>query len=779
MVADANKLYMHLMDSTHTLKNTAVESDLGKHRRQVFNAVASLYGTEDVENDELRGQSVKGFLSNIAGVGTPKGGFFQRKLMKRNQDVSGRGTAVPDPTLGMDQVGIPEPMLWGMYDKLVIARMVRSGYSALDAKEQVQKKTPAAKAALMAEVGERPVMVNRAPTLHRWSIVGAYAVPVQGKTIRVNPFIEKGLNLDYDGNCFIGSTQVRLTLSPEAARLLSTEGALTMKFAASTQVLGRLGLHTLIDARLDAIPYLPETLTHDKNGAANYALPSGICVWSYDHGTGAPVWAPATGLTIEDNCPVATITTRKGFSVTASTNDSMCVYDHTTEGVVSLEPANAVGRVVPVTNRIPTDATEHDFEHGWMLGAFLSDGFLQGGDGLGYAKVSQIHRDRFANALNRLEGKCVKRNTFREEHDGSDGVCGTSIKDHFYHAPISHKFFASCFVEPRVPGNAALSKKFPDISTYSNDALLGLLAGLIDGDGSISVTRSKAKAQALCNICTSSVTLVACIELLGKLLGVRMGVSYVDPSPGRLQTVRSYTVSLSITDLQKHADLLFTATSLTGPLAQEGVALIKGDLFDKRDIVPVPFRLLKLCTSKVGPCKSDPGLVSVLATTQSKLKVAPYVSRPTARKMLAHLESAGVEVARWAAVVRGVEAHWDVVETCADAGKATVYDLVVPSTKVFSVNGGLVVWDTLQVHAPITHGAIEDAKKMTLSNMLLSDHTRNRILAFPQHEAIIGFTHASKLPPSNKPVKHFKSMDEAIAAYKRGEIAANDPIEVS
>lgn len=200
MVADANKLYGHLMDSNHTLHTTAVESDRAGHRKQVYNAVAALYGTEDVENDELRGQSVKGFLTNIAGSGTPKGGFFQRKLMRMTQDVSGRGTAVPDANLGMDEVGIPEKMLWGMYDKLLVARLVRSGYPALMAREMVNKKAPAAREALLAEARERPVLINRAPTLHRWSIVAAYAKPVPGQTIRVNPFIEKGMNLDYDGD---------------------------------------------------------------------------------------------------------------------------------------------------------------------------------------------------------------------------------------------------------------------------------------------------------------------------------------------------------------------------------------------------------------------------------------------------------------------------------------------------------------------------------------------------------------------------------------------------
>jgi DNA-directed RNA polymerase beta subunit len=212
MVADANKLYGHLMDSNHTLRTTAVESDRAKHRRQVFNAVAALYGTEDVENDELRGQSVKGFLSNIAGVGTPKGGFFQRKLMRRTQDVSGRGTAVPDANLGMDHVGLPEQMLWQMYDKLVVARLVRTGYPALDARERVNKKDPVAREALLAETKERPVLINRAPTLHRWSIVAAHPVPVQGKTIRVNPFIEKGMNLDYDGD----TLQVHVPVTQDA-----------------------------------------------------------------------------------------------------------------------------------------------------------------------------------------------------------------------------------------------------------------------------------------------------------------------------------------------------------------------------------------------------------------------------------------------------------------------------------------------------------------------------------------------------------------------------------
>lgn len=780
MVADANKLYAHVLDSTHTLKTTAVESDVGKHRQQVFNAVAALYGTEDVANEELRGQAVKGFLSNIAGVGTPKGGFFQRKLMRRTQDVSGRGTAVPDPTLNMDEVGIPEPMLWGMYDKLITARLIRQGYTAIEAKERVLKKDHVAREALLAETRERPVLINRAPTLHRWSIVAAKPVLVQGKTIRVNPFVEKGLNLDYDGNCFVGSTEVWLTIDVSALRLLSStpEGAPPMKFGPSTQVLAIHPDGCLLSTRLDDIPYLPQTRRYDRNGAACYDLPSGMQIWSYDHTQNAPVRTPVTGITIEEKCPVARVRTAREFEVTASTNESLCVYDHDTQEVVACAPDKALKRLVPIAAKLRVYGSEHDFEYGWMIGSFISDGFLQSDDSFGYAKVSDIHRDRFARAVERYEGAPVKRNTFREIHDGTEGVRGASVKDHFYRAPRSARLFRTCYAEGAREGRASLYKQLPDLVRYSEDALLGVLAGLIDGDGTLSVTAAKKRPQALCNISTSSEHLMKGIQRLATLLGLRASVSYTDPQPGRLQSVRAYTINLGLSGLKRHAEKLFTDTSRVGKRADQAIELIKGDLFDKGDIVPVPRHLMKLCASSVGPCAEDPSLQQVVATIQSRLKKAPYVSRATAFKMASHLRRAGVAEPAWYRLIEAYDVLWDVVASVEPKEPTTVYDLVVPATKVFVVNDGLVVWDTLQVHAPITHGAIEEAKRLTLSQMLLADHTKNKILAFPQHEAIIGFTHAAKLAPSSKPVRRFKDADAAFAAYKRGEIALNDPVEL-
>ena len=218
-IGDANKLYGHLMDANHVLKTTAMPSDLPKHRGMVFNAVGAVFGTHTAMDEKLQKQEVKGYLQNIAGVGTPKGGFFQRKLMRRTQDVSGRGTAVPDPNLGMDEVGIPEQMLWQMFDKLVVARLVRQGYGALAAREMVDKKAPVAREALLAESKSRPVIINRAPTLHRWSIIAAYPKLVTGKTLRVSPFIEKGMNLDFDGDTLQVHAPVQLGAIEDAKKM--------------------------------------------------------------------------------------------------------------------------------------------------------------------------------------------------------------------------------------------------------------------------------------------------------------------------------------------------------------------------------------------------------------------------------------------------------------------------------------------------------------------------------------------------------------------------------
>lgn len=203
LVSDANYLYRDAMlanDALHEVKATQLPEEIGKARLQLYDTTRAVFGLADPVSPQLQGRQAKGFISSISGQGSPKGGFFHGKLLKLPQDLSGRGTIVPDLTLNMDQVGLPEEMLWKTFQPHIVRKLVQRGYKAVEAQRMVEEQHPVARDMMIAETQSRPVLVNRAPTLHRYGILGAYATPVPGKTIRINPFMETGLNADYDGD---------------------------------------------------------------------------------------------------------------------------------------------------------------------------------------------------------------------------------------------------------------------------------------------------------------------------------------------------------------------------------------------------------------------------------------------------------------------------------------------------------------------------------------------------------------------------------------------------
>lgn len=201
-VGDVNLLYRDAFLAAEKLKEAKEvlpEDELRPARQHLYNAIGAVFGVHEPVSPMAEKRGAKGYLNIITGS-RPGNGFFQSKLMKRQQDVSGRATIAPDPTLSLDEVGVPEDMLWGMYNKFVVGRLVKKGYPALDAQKMVEDKSPLAKRELIAETGERPVIINRAPSLHRFSLVGAYPKLTTGKTLLLNPFAEKGMNADYDGD---------------------------------------------------------------------------------------------------------------------------------------------------------------------------------------------------------------------------------------------------------------------------------------------------------------------------------------------------------------------------------------------------------------------------------------------------------------------------------------------------------------------------------------------------------------------------------------------------
>jgi DNA-directed RNA polymerase subunit beta' len=181
-------------------KETELPSLIEQGRHHLHDTVSALFGLREPLSPQLQGRGAKGLIEQITGTGTPKSGFLHRKILKRQQDLTGRATATPDNTLGIDQIGVPEDMLWTTYGKFIMKGLIHQGYRPLDAKKMLEERHPAARDILENETKNRPIFVNRAPTLHKHNFVAAYPVAVPGKSLRVNPFMEQGQNLDYDGD---------------------------------------------------------------------------------------------------------------------------------------------------------------------------------------------------------------------------------------------------------------------------------------------------------------------------------------------------------------------------------------------------------------------------------------------------------------------------------------------------------------------------------------------------------------------------------------------------
>ena len=202
-ISDANYLYRDLMiaDDMFKKSKTLPEKEQGDARKHVYDATKALFGLGDPVSPQSKGRSVKGFIANLAGVGSsPKYGFFQSKLLKKRQDVSGRGTIVPDANMGLDEVGIPEEMGWDMYKPFIARKMIQRGYGAMDARKRIDDRDPVAREFLVQETKERPVLLNRAPSLRRYNVLAAYPKLVPGKSLRIHELLAPIQAGDFDGD---------------------------------------------------------------------------------------------------------------------------------------------------------------------------------------------------------------------------------------------------------------------------------------------------------------------------------------------------------------------------------------------------------------------------------------------------------------------------------------------------------------------------------------------------------------------------------------------------
>lgn len=193
------------------------DQDLAGAKKELYQQLKGLSGLADVK---FAGKDKRGFIAQIKGKNQPKEGFFQSKVLRKNQNLVGRGTIIPEPQLHMDEAAIPEKMAWKLYNPFVMKELTRSGLSAQRAKEEIEKKTPLAKKILENTMGQRPMMLNRAPSLHKFSIMAFKPKITEGKAIKIPPLVVSGFNADFDGDTMTAHIPVGDQAVREAFRMM-------------------------------------------------------------------------------------------------------------------------------------------------------------------------------------------------------------------------------------------------------------------------------------------------------------------------------------------------------------------------------------------------------------------------------------------------------------------------------------------------------------------------------------------------------------------------------
>jgi len=214
--SDLNDLYRRVINRNNRLKRLldlgAPEIIVNNEKRMLQEAVDALF------DNGRRGRAVTGPgnrpLKSLSDMLKGKQGRFRQNLLGKRVDYSGRSVIVAGPNLKLHQCGLPKLMALELFKPFIMSRLVerKAVQNIKAAKKMVESMIPEVWDVLEEVIAEHPVLLNRAPTLHRLGIQAFEPVLVEGKAIQVHPMVCQAFNADFDGD----QMAVHLPLSAEA-----------------------------------------------------------------------------------------------------------------------------------------------------------------------------------------------------------------------------------------------------------------------------------------------------------------------------------------------------------------------------------------------------------------------------------------------------------------------------------------------------------------------------------------------------------------------------------
>lgn len=214
--SDLNDLYRRVINRNNRLRRLielrAPDIIIRNEKRMLQEAVDALF------DNGRRGRALKGQnnrpLKSLSEMLKGKQGRFRQNLLGKRVDYSGRSVIVVGPELKLHQCGLPKKMALELFKPFIFRKLLKDGLvtTIKSAKKLVEKSKPEVWDALEEVIREHPVLLNRAPTLHRLGVQAFEPVLVEGEAIKIHPLVCAAFNADFDGD----QMAVHVPLSPEA-----------------------------------------------------------------------------------------------------------------------------------------------------------------------------------------------------------------------------------------------------------------------------------------------------------------------------------------------------------------------------------------------------------------------------------------------------------------------------------------------------------------------------------------------------------------------------------
>ena len=813
---DVNELYAELDDMAQAhqhlkeeLGEQAAQEESGPH---LYRALKALYGQSEPIQEKTRTRRVSGFLQKITGT-NPKQSFFQQQLLGRAQDFVGRAVISVNPELSLDEVGVPEEILWKAFAPHIQRRLVQQGQEPMQAIKLIQDRDAAASRALDEELTRRPVVYSRAPAWHRFSILGGYAKRLSGggqarrqsAEVSVGPHSPvseaeqvagpEGIAHAEEHPVAVGSTEL-----PGAGRRQDKRAASGRKpgiSGGSIQERGEKGekgskvaeksqksasksastsSHQLFHQNYDSIQINPLVTTGynaDFDGDCQYSL----VYIKLQMKTSLPfLLMPRNSVVVVDPDEGIVCCNLKDFPHGELVTEKM--------GVGGLIRLYAVAPGTEVLAQFPDGHTA------WAPVQFWSEHVNRLVEVVTLQSGRQIVTDHHPRAV---YGVCPSSNRLQRATP-TDALTHHFLVPRLIQAPsavaspIIHwhgrKLTSAYAYDLGV--KAATKRSVPLwISQAGENVLQAFLAGFMDQGGTLSFVRPKAKAtgQLQAGVWSSSLSMLQELQFIGRRLGIRSRLTYAPTGAG----TTSWHLNWSATDFIRAEIVIYLqhpgkrAAVANAPVPQADSAAAIA-----QDLVPIPEKLARFARS----CIPHPRLLHLLDVPEEDHQWHVLLSRAIDRGYLTRDASLKLRVrlperlaqhpdfTAWWTRVQDFTITWDpVVQVERTGQRETGYDLTVPGAETFANADGVILSNTMSIHVPASPDAVQEVKdKLLASKLLFSIKDPEVVVPVPKHETTAGLYQAHAQP--HKKVHTFATEQAARQAVLAGHVPLADEIQI-